>query len=337
MAKVVAAGSLFSVISSRCSKPVRTYRPEFEPDYLEAVMMNRQWVAIAATTALLAVANNANSESNAMRSSTVKVPGAKIYYEMQGSGPLLLMIPGGPADAGAYAGVAHFLADRYTVVAYDPRGNSRSTFDELPKDTSVDVHADDAAHLIEALGKGPAYIFGSSGGAQIGLNLAARYPKLVRKLVAHEPPCAMLLDDPAPTLAGIQLVSDTYKQAGVGPAIAKFMAINGMTNPNSNGAGPPPSAAAAATMTRIQNNFDFFLAHSLFPLSHYRPDVSALQANRTRIVVGVGEETTGQTANRTAVALAGKLGLTRVVFPGDHNGYGPHAEVFAETLTHTLE
>jgi hypothetical protein len=31
-------------------------------------------------------------------SATLKVPGAKIYHEVQGEGPVLLMIPGGPAD-----------------------------------------------------------------------------------------------------------------------------------------------------------------------------------------------------------------------------------------------
>ena len=131
------------------------------------------------------------------RSSTLKVPGAKIYYEMQGSGPILLIIPGGPQDAGVFADVSRHLADRYTVVAYDPRGNSRSTFDGAPEELQLDVQADDAAALIEALGGGPAYVFGTSGGAQIGLNLAARYPELVRVLVAHEPPSMMLLDDPS--------------------------------------------------------------------------------------------------------------------------------------------
>ena len=108
------------------------------------------------------------------------MPGAEIYYEVRGSGPILLIIPGGPQDAGVFADVSRHLADRYTVVAYDPRGNSRSTFDGEPEELSLDVQADDAAALIGALGGGPAYVFGTSGGAQIGLNLAARYPELVR-------------------------------------------------------------------------------------------------------------------------------------------------------------
>jgi len=134
-------------------------------------------------------------------SSTVNVPGAKIYYEVRGAGPTLLMIPGGPLDAGVYADLSRHLADGYTVVAYDPRGNSRSTFDGEPEEQRLDVHGDDAAQLIEALGDGPAYVFGNSGGAQIGLNLTARYSERVRVLVAHEPSCVMMLPEPSEALA----------------------------------------------------------------------------------------------------------------------------------------
>lgn len=67
---------------------------------------------------------------------------------MRGSGPLLLLIPGGPADAGVFDGLSQQLAGRYTVVAYDPRGNSRSALDSPPEEQRVDLHADDAAQLL---------------------------------------------------------------------------------------------------------------------------------------------------------------------------------------------
>ena len=59
------------------------------------------------------------------KSSTLKVAGATLYYETRGTGPTLLIIPGGPQDAGVFADLAAALADRYTVVAYDP-GDDRS-------------------------------------------------------------------------------------------------------------------------------------------------------------------------------------------------------------------
>jgi pimeloyl-ACP methyl ester carboxylesterase len=61
-----------------------------------------------------------------MRTETLQVPGASLYCEVRGSGPVLLMIPGGPMDADGFKEIAARLADTYTVATYDRRGNSRS-------------------------------------------------------------------------------------------------------------------------------------------------------------------------------------------------------------------
>jgi hypothetical protein len=76
---------------------------------------------------------------------TLDVPGATLYYERDGTGPVLLLIPGGPADAGIFAALRDVLSDRYTVVPYDPRGNSRSVPDDPSRGQDLDVHGDDAA------------------------------------------------------------------------------------------------------------------------------------------------------------------------------------------------
>ena len=81
---------------------------------------------------------------------------------------------------------------------------------------------------------------------------------------------------------------------------------------------------------------DYFLAHGLMPLTLYRPDVDALRAGQPRVVVAIGEESAGQTAYRTGLALAAHLGIEPVLFPDDHGGYGPHAATFAETLHQAL-
>ena len=269
---------------------------------------------------------------------TLKVPGASIYYEVQGAGPLLVMIPGGPTDAGVFAGLAASLADRYTVVAYDPRGNSRSVFDAEPKEQNLDIHGDDAALLIKAIGDKPAYVFGSSGGAQIGLNLAARHPGQVRALVAHEPPCLRLLPEPSEAIAMLDELYDIYRREGAGAAIQAFMERTGMDDEHLQDGSPrtdqPPEVEQM--FARINGNLDYFFAHGLKPISFYVPDVEALRAGPARIVIGVGERSAGQLAGRTALALAERLGAKPVVFPGDHNGYGIDPIAFAEILHATL-
>ena len=83
---------------------------------------------------------------------TLKVPGASLYYEVRGSGPVLLLVCGGLYDAAGYAGLARQLAGGYTVVTYDRRGNSRSPLDGPPEEQRIEVHGDDAHRVLAAVG-----------------------------------------------------------------------------------------------------------------------------------------------------------------------------------------
>jgi pimeloyl-ACP methyl ester carboxylesterase len=156
---------------------------------------------------------------NRTRADTLRVPGATLHYEVCGTGPVLLLIPGGPADAGGFAPIRNVLSDRYTVVTYDPRGVSRSPLDGEPQDTTVQIFAHDAHQLLAALGTEPAYVLGDSGGALVGLELVSQHPEQVRVLVAHEPPLTRLLDDADEHARFGQEVYDTYRSEGIGPAM----------------------------------------------------------------------------------------------------------------------
>ena len=272
------------------------------------------------------------------KTGTLKVPGATLYYESWGHGPMLLIIPGGPQDAGVFADLARALADRYTVVAYDPRGNSRSTFDGAIQPLDLDIQADDAAALIDALGQGTAYVMGTSGGAHIGLNLAARYPEKVKAIVAHEPPSAMLLEDPTEAIAFDEALHATYKSEGVEAAMGMFFGAAGMSESSEADAGPDfdMSPEAAETFERVSGNFEYWLAHAMLPLSHYTPDVETLKAGAPRVIVGIGADSRGSPIEELSMALVNALGVVPVTFPGDHTGFEPHAEAFAETLHQTL-
>jgi pimeloyl-ACP methyl ester carboxylesterase len=182
-------------------------------------------------------ANIRGDSTHPTRVDTLKVPGASIYYEVRRAGPVLLMIWDGPTDADFFAGIAGLLAGRYTVVTYDPRGNSRSSLEGLPEDYRTEVHGDDAFRLLDATGTEPAYVFGNSGGTLVALELAARHPDTVRTLVTHEPPAVELLPDAAQHRAFSQEVYDTYRRDGLRPAMQKFLAYAGLDS------GSPPGAA----------------------------------------------------------------------------------------------
>src|SRR2546428_2415906 len=173
-----------------------------------------------------------------MKTERLKVPGATIYYEVRGSGPVLLMMPGGPADAGAFRRIAEHLDSHYTVVTYDPRGLSHSTLDAPIEARRIgEILADDAPRLLTATTKEPAFVFASSGGAVIALELATRHPEQIRTLVPHEPPAPALQPDPARGRAAMAEIVQTYRTAGMGPAMQKFMV---QTRIRSSPPPPPP-------------------------------------------------------------------------------------------------
>src|SRR3984893_7770218 len=256
-----------------------------------------------------------------MKAETLRVPGADLYYEVRGSGPVLLMMPGGPADATAFRSIAGQLAQHYMVVTYDPRGLSRSKLDgPLDEKRIVEVFADDVHRLLSAVTNGRADVFASSGGAVIALELAARHPEQLRTVVAHEPPSPMLQPDPVRVRAVMEEITATYHSAGIGPPAPIF---SDMTR-----SGPPPAPPAEPTpemledMRRMQGNMDLFFGPYVLAMARYEPDFAALQSASCRIVAAVGEESRGEMAHDGGLALAQRLGTEAVTFPGDHGGFG---------------
>jgi pimeloyl-ACP methyl ester carboxylesterase len=272
-----------------------------------------------------------------VKTSVLKVPGASIYYEVRGSGPVLLMMPGGPADAGAFRRIAEDLEPYYTVVTYDPRGLSHSTLDAPVNDERiVQIFADDAHRLLTATAKEPAYVFGSSGGAVIALELVARHPEQVRTLVSHEPPAPALQPDPARERAAMAEIVEMFRTAGIGPAMQKFMVQTRIRS------GPPPPPPGEPTpemreaMAGFQRNMEFWLGHYFMAIADYEPDFDALKTGSSRIVPAVGDESRGELAHEGGLRLAQRLGTEAVVFPGAHGGFESDAPEFAIKLREVL-
>jgi pimeloyl-ACP methyl ester carboxylesterase len=264
---------------------------------------------------------------------TLDVPGAHLHYEIRGSGPVLLLIPGGPADSSAFTDLAPLLAENYTVVTYDPRGLSNSTIDDPDDDIPVATQADDAHRLLKAVTAEPAYVFGNSGGAITGLALVTTHPGQVRTLVAHEPPVTQYLPDGAGQLAAVEDIHQTYVRGGVGPAMAKFMTHAGFDGgPADAGPRSEPDPETLEAMARIQVNIELFLAKMIRPTAHYTPTVEAMRDSKTRIVVAAGTASSGQPAHEAAVGLAKALGTTPTPVPGAHGGFAEEPQAFASIL-----
>ncbi|MFF0125333.1 alpha/beta fold hydrolase [Streptomyces mirabilis] len=98
------------------------------------------------------------------------------HYDVRGSGPLLLIIPGGAGHPMGLEGAVARLSERFTVVTYDPLGLSRGPLDGPVGDQRVEVWSDRAHRLLDSLlpdGES-ARVFGSSSGGIVALDLLAR-------------------------------------------------------------------------------------------------------------------------------------------------------------------
>ncbi|WP_433045151.1 alpha/beta fold hydrolase [Dactylosporangium sp. CS-033363] len=247
-----------------------------------------------------------------------------MHVEVTGSGPALLLIPGGTGDAATFFRLA--LPER-TLIAYDRRGFSRSAGDEGGGDYDRDV--EDAAALIE----GQADVFGSSSGAIVGLGLAARYPEKVRRLVAHEPPLAALVEDGAAVRAGFEEVVAVYREHGAAAAMERFGEVTGL---GSQPPLPPRQALPAdivAMLDRMAGNVGFWIEGELRRYTAIVPDLDALAG---RVVVAVGDASGEQFPARAARALAARLGTSVEEFPGGHTGYIEEPAPFAKRLREVL-
>jgi pimeloyl-ACP methyl ester carboxylesterase len=127
---------------------------------------------------------------------TATVNGVRLYYDLAGDGPPLVLVHGSWSDGAGWDLVRPALAPHFRVLVYDRRGHSRS--ERPPTQGSTDEDVADLAALIAHLGLGPAHVAGTSSGAALALRLAARHPELVQSVVGHEPPLfAPFVDDPA--------------------------------------------------------------------------------------------------------------------------------------------
>jgi pimeloyl-ACP methyl ester carboxylesterase len=279
---------------------------------------------------------------------TLEVPGAVLRYDVRDSdppgGPVLLMI-GSPMGAAGFGALATHFSD-HTIVTYDPRGAERSERTAPDLEVTPEVHAADVRAVIEAVGGSPVDVFASSGGAVNALALVAAHPRLVRTLVAHEPPAASLLADATNALAACRAVHETYQRDGWGHGMAHFIALVSLRGPvpADFASKPAPDPAMFGMPTDDDGaRDDLMLGSNIVTVTHYRPDIDALRAAPTRIEVGVGAGSNGELAHRGAEAVAELLGTMPVTFPGDHGGflggeYGQtgEPEAFAATLRTVL-
>lgn len=284
--------------------------------------------------------------------SLIPADGTDLYAERRGSGPPVLLIPGGGGDCGLFGELAELLAEAgYTVLSYDRRGNSRSRLHQPPVPITISGQSDDAAAVLRASGLAPAVIFGSSGGANIALELTARQPRLVTAVVAHEPPVPRVLPESDRHLAAYAEIDRILLAEGWEPAFWRFQEFIGRvpaaTRPaGATGSTVPVTTGSAGTtgrrpaqprpvrldlerMKRLHGNWEYLMRFEMQPFIRYLPDTGRIAASRIPVAVAVGADTIAL-AGRVDPAgprydpvgqctvVAARLGTRVTEFPGGH-------------------
>jgi pimeloyl-ACP methyl ester carboxylesterase len=260
--------------------------------------------------------------------SVLDVPGARLYYETHGSGPLLVMVPGANGTADVFRMVTEHLAARYTVVIYDRRGFSRSLLDgPQDYDRRLETDADDVRRLIAHLGDEPAIVFGASSGAIVALALLTHHPSVVRTIVPFEPPVMRYLPDGQKWLDLFSEDYDLYRESGVDSALALFR----------EHAFPVSDQQVMARAPRNDANAAYWFEHELRQYPAVELDLDALKAQADRIVLAAGREGAGYPAHDVVAELGNVLGRDVIELPGGHVGCVAHPAEFARELSQRLD
>jgi pimeloyl-ACP methyl ester carboxylesterase len=244
-------------------------------------------------------------------STTQKTATVKLHREVCGEGPAVLLIAGTPGDGGQFAGLARRLAGGHTVISYDRRGTSRSGAPADWTTTSVGEQADDAAALLAEQGVESAFVFGTSNGAAVALELALRHPDLVSGAVLHEMPLLTVVADPQPIIDGMGAMIGGAMEHG-GPALAledflRFAFTDGVVD------GWDPALRA-----RMLANAGMVFGIELPAFQGYRPVEAELASASVPIHVLVGRDQQVPFFLEAGAWLARRLGTSVMRSPGAH-------------------
>ncbi|MEU0738830.1 alpha/beta fold hydrolase [Streptomyces sp. NPDC006134] len=226
------------------------------------------------------------------------------HYDVSGSGPVLLVVPGGAGHPMGLDRMTAALSARFTVVTYDPLGLAHGRLGLPVPEQRVALWSEGARRVLDAvLADGAqAHVLGMSSGGIAALDLLARHPHRLRHVIAHEPPTATVLPD------------------GARERLALLEQL-----------GEPASATDEPA-----DPMGVFLARVVRPFTAYTPDLDALRARASRLTLAAGSDSRNQLPYRTAAFLAERTGGGFAEFPGGHLGAIEHPEEFAERVAERL-
>ncbi len=114
--------------------------------------------------------------------------GHRVFYRLQGKGPLFLILPGNTATSASYQSELNYFSEKYTTVAIDFIGTGQSDREDIWPVEWWARNTHYVSALIAYLSMGPAIIMGTSGGGITALWTAINFPAQVECVIADSVP-----------------------------------------------------------------------------------------------------------------------------------------------------
>ncbi|VUC21181.1 unnamed protein product [Clonostachys rosea] len=256
---------------------------------------------------------------------TISTPnGITWYYEQEGTGPDIVLVPDGLGECQMFdSSVSQIAAQGFRVTTFDMPGMSRSA--KAPVETYTDVTAQKLASyvisILDALDIKYATVWGCSSGSSTVLTMLLEYPDRIRNAMTHEMPTKLL--DHLSSTAGLE-----------DEEISKVLA-DMMLNVTSGG----PEAWAAMgdeVHARLHKNYPVWARGypRTIPLSAPVKDIDALRGKPFDWTVGAATPTENFFDN---IVTATKAGVNIGLLPGMHFPYVSHPDVFAKYVVDTTK
>jgi pimeloyl-ACP methyl ester carboxylesterase len=180
------------------------------------------------------------------------------------------------------------------------------------------------------MGFDKAIVIGRSGGAIIGLELAATRPELVDFLIVHEAPVIELLPEPKAKIwrTFVDEIYTKSQREGWQTAQREFMAslLNVPDKPY------PPDLNE-----RLSGNVDFFFKHEFKAFYKYQPNIESIRNHNVKMVTATGRDSDDAYYVQATRILAARLGCENVEFRGHHDVSFWMPEEFATAILSTLK
>lgn len=151
------------------------------PAILFSLLLATGSTSLAEKPSKIQTHRTAPTPANPKKGLFVNVRGQKLYYQISGNGPNLLLLHGGLSSSEDFKTIIPGLSPHYRVITVDRMGHGRSSDSGEPFNYAS--MAQDMAAFLDVIGVQSTNVVGWSDGGIVGYHLASHFPRLVNKLV----------------------------------------------------------------------------------------------------------------------------------------------------------